>query len=96
MMSIPASYREVPGSNTGQEAGSAGLMFRIFPRSLTKKFLGGGGGGGGSGGGGGGGGSSSDGGDGGGCGDMMMIVVVVLIIIIIIITHLSPALKRGR
>jgi hypothetical protein len=49
-MNILASYREPPGSNTGQEAGSAGLMFRIFPQFLKKKFRGDGGGGGGCGG----------------------------------------------
>lgn len=43
VISIPDSYRGVPGSNTGQEAGSAGLMFRDYPQSLTKKFRGGGG-----------------------------------------------------
>jgi len=68
-MSIPASYREVPGSNTGHEACSAGLKFRIFPRSLTKKFRGGGGGG-------------DEGGGTVGCGDMMMAMIIIIIIII--------------
>ena len=83
VISIPASYCEVLGSNTGQEAGSAVLMFRDFLQSLTKKFRGSGdsGGVGGSGGG--------EGGGAVGCGDMMIIVVIIIIII-----HLSPALKK--